>query len=424
MPEVNTAGMLDSALQITDYQLQLNEEALPNDIWDNMSGNISYEHGQKQVAMPDTMYLKLTAKADDARKVVIPLIKEFSQDPVEGANAEYRGTEEDIQTKNFTMQYNDVGHVHSNQAYGMLARDKLPYDLLKQGPRLEGTYFKQLFGKYRRQMIYEGQSQNLLQYPHYNAAMLNPNWWVPGLADYNQPQKSLSYAAQVDSIVHAINSAGVGETAAVSIRALQRLQEWAFANLEPLDMEDGKQGFNVILPSPQITWLKHPSNERGLGRFLQIPDMGDKEITLRYPGLLGQFDRLRLIEDMRYPTLTVSGVPSASFATHAGAMTIKYYGMGRADNGSSDPRDKSSTARQLGCIIGKHAGCEWFPEKLHIEYDYKMYDKYFGAGLMGSIGMKLVVFQKTGINHANQIQHQGSAAIAFAAPPLEGYVNP
>jgi hypothetical protein len=421
MAEVATPGVLDSAQLIKQFELDLNEEALPNDIWDTMSGNISYESGQKQVVMSDTMYLKLSAKADDARTVNIPLIKDFYGDPQEGANVDPRSLEEDMITKNFIMQCNDVSHVHSNQAYGLLARDKLPYGLLKKGPELEGRYFKQLFGKYRRQMIFETQSANLLDYPHYNAAALNPHWFLPGIDDNQQPATSMVYQDQVNDIVHAINLAGTGVNAAVSPRFLQRLQQWCFDHLDPLDMEDGKQGFNVVLPSSQITWLKHPSNERALGKMLVIPDMGDKEVTLRYPGLLGQFDRLRLIEDMRYPTLTIGGIPSASQATHAGTMTIRYRGMGLADDGSSDPRDKSASARQLGCVIGKQAGCEWFPEKLHIEYDYKQYDKYFGSGLFGVIGCKLVIYNKTGANHANSIQHQGSCAIAFAAPPREGY---
>lgn len=423
MAEVNTPAMLDSAQLIQDYELQLNEECLPNDIWDNLSGNISYEGGQKAVALPDAMYIKLSAKADDARTVNIPMIKDFTGSIGEGALTDPRGTEEDMITKNFKMQYNDVFHVHSNQAYGLLARDKLAYDMLKKGPVMEGRYFKQAFGRYRRQMVFEGQSANLLAYPHYNAAALNPNWWLPNLAATAQPKVSLNYQDQTNMIVEGCNSAGLGESAAVNVHMLQRLQEWAFNNLDPLDMPDGKQGFIYVLPSPQVTWMKHPSNERALGRFLQIPDLGDKEVTLRYPGLIGIIDRLWIVEDMRYPTLTISGIPSASAATHAGTMTIRYYGMGRADDGSSDPRDKSATARQLSCILGKNVGCEWFPEKLHVEYDYKMYDKVFGAGLFGSIGMKLAVYSKTGANHAYYIQHQGSVVVPLANPPTDGYIN-
>lgn len=421
MAEVATPSALDSALQIRTWEYELNEEALPNDIFDNLSGNISYESGQKQVALPDKVYLKLSAKADDAHDVVIPLVKDFYGDPQEGDDQDPRGKEEDYIVKNFKMQCNSVSHVHMNVAYGLSARDKRPYQLTQKGVVMEGRYFKQLFGKYRRQTCFEGQSGNLLDYPHYNAAMLNPNCFLPGLDDDLQPKYSTVYQDYVNNIVHGLNNAGTGVNGAISVRFIQRLQVWAFDHLQPLDMEDGKQGFIFIVPSPQVMWLKHPTNERGLGKMLRLADTFDKEVQLRYPGWWGDIDRIRIVEDMRYPTLTIGGVPSASQATHAGTMTIKYRGMGRADDGSSDPRDKSASARQGGILVGANAFCEWFPEKLHIEYDYKCYDKVYGTGPFGVFGSKLVVFNTSGAVHASHVQHQGSVMTWFAAPPREGY---
>ena len=420
MAEVLSPGMIDAQNQIKIFELQLNEETLPDSIFESLSGNVSYNRGEKSVSMPDEIFLKLSAKADDGRVVNVPFVKEFSGSPQEGANVDPRGREEDVVTKGFLMQYNDVSHVHSNQTYGLLSRDKLPYGILKKMMEMEGKYFKQYKDLMYHQAIFEFQSSNLTQYPHYNAPMLNPKCFLPGVDDGLQPVYNEVYGEYVNSIVHGLNYAGTGINGCVSVRYLQRLEQWAFENLSPITFENGKQGFVVVLPDSQVTWLMHPTNERSLGKLLQV--VADKETQLRFPGLIGDIGRLRLVSDMRYPTATIGGIPSASLATHAGTLTIKYRLMGLADDGSSDPRDKTKNARQGGCILGKQALCEWFPEKLHVEYDYKQYDKYYGSGLFGGIGVKGVAYNTTNTSHSGTLQSQGSAMLWFAQPPREGYL--
>ena len=420
---MNHPAELDSELQIQIFETDVYQESLPNDIFDSLSGQVNFEQGQKQVSLPEACYLKLTAAADEARTVMIPMIKELSGDPSLGSDADQRKHEEDIITKNFKMQYTDVSHATSNQSYGITARDKIPYGLFEKRVPLLGSYFKQYFGKMRRQMLLEGQSENLLEAPHNNDPTLNPNWFVPNIDDPDQVPWDSTLSTFENNLVEAMLHAGVGESAAVSVRYLQRLEDWAFAKkfIEPLTFEDGLQGFICVLPLPQVTWLKHPVNAKALGQIYRDVTALPKEVAMHYPGMVGDIGRLRIVADMRYPTLTLGGTTSYS-GGGGGTLTPQSRGMGNADDGSSDPRDTSAHAREVGFLLGQRFGCEWMPEKFHWEWNFEQYDKYFGSGLFCSVGMKLVTFDRgASSKDEGTLQHNGSIVLPFAKPPREGY---
>jgi hypothetical protein len=90
--------------------------------------------------------------------------------------------------------------------------------------------------------------------------------------------------------------------------------------------------------------------------------------------------------------------------------------MGNADDGSSDPRDKSANARLIGFLLGKAALCEWMPENFHWDWEYEQYDKYFGAGVFCSVGIKSPIYTMTNAGNVN-IQQLSSIILPFAQPP-------
>ena len=160
------------------------------------------------------------------------------------------------------------------------------------------------------------------------------------------------------------------------------------------------------------------------------------EVWKKYPNKIGKFNDLLIVEDMRYPTLSLGG--SASYGqTGTGyrydsdsgidyTMTAQYRGMGRADDGSSDPRDKSSSARQVGFLLCQGAICEWMPEGFHWEWEYEQYDKYYGSGIFCSVGMKQPIFDNSdGIDDDDDrtVQQDGSAVLPFAPVPRTYYYS-
>lgn len=416
---INTPAVLDSELQIEIFLTDVQKEALPDEIFDRLSGDAVYSEGQPIPEMPDKLYWRLDAKADDARTVTAAMVKDLSEAPTLGADGDQRTNEEDITTKHFKMEYTDISHATTNQKYGVYARDKFPYKLFEQRVPLLGRYFKQYFGKMRRQALLEEHSENLDEAPHFLSARFSPNWYIPNRTNAQQPSWDSTHADHIQNIAEALTAAGTGTSAAISVRYCQRLEDYARTEkfVKTFEFEDGSDGYIYIIPSDQALWLKHPSNAAALGGIWRDVQAFPKEVRFMYPGLIGQIGGLRIVSDPRYPTLTLGGSASGSAGGDGYTITAQYRGMGRADDGSSDPRDKTATARNVGFLMGPGALVEWMPEGFHWEWEYIQYDKYFGSGIFMSCGIKQPIwYTGTALTDTNA-QQDTSIVTPFAHAP-------
>jgi hypothetical protein len=423
---INHPAVLDSALFIETILTDLRREYVPNDIFDSLSDNYINPTGDEPSALPNAVYLKLKAEVDEGRTCKVTMLKELSATPTIGANGDQRLNEEDLTTKWFRQEYTDLSHATTNQAYGIYARDKFPYQLFEKRVPLLANYFKQYFGKMRRQALLELQSENLEDAPHFNAAGFGPNWFVPNRTYAQQPDYTENMADWTDRIVATLLAAGTGINACVSLNYLIKLEEWARteAFITPFDFEDGTDGYIVILPMPQISWLLHCVQIGNAGVMWTLASAFPPDIVKKYPNMIGQFRGLRILADARYPTLTLGGSASnVTYTSDSGVdytLTAQYRGMGRADDGSSDPRDKTANARQVGWLLGQAALCEWMPEGFHWEWEYELYDKFFGSGVFCSVGIKQPIFNVT--DHDDFTAQQDSSIILpFAHPPETNY---
>lgn len=427
---INHPSNLDTELLIETFLTDVRREYLPNDIFDNLSSEYINPTGSEPEALPNAIYLKLSSAIDKGRTCKVPMVKELSGPPTIGANGDQRLNEEDWITKNFSMQYTDLSHATTNQAYGIYSRDQAPYHIFEYRTEGLAKYFKQYFGKMRRQGLLELQSENLEDAPHFNTAGFGPNWFIPNREFYEQPDYTRNAADWTDRIVATLHAAGTGAAAACSLNYLIHLEEYARTEkfIVPIDFEDGTDGYVVVLPTPQCTWLRHILQAGNIGGVWTAAAAMDKEVLKKYPAMVGQFNGLRIVEDQRYPTLTLGGSASAGidptydYTSDSGidyTLMAQYRGMGRADDGSSDPRDKTSTARQVGYLLGQACLCEWMPEGFHWEWEYEMYDKYFGSGIFCSVGIKQPIFDNTeGIDADDDgtVQQDGSIILPFVQP--------
>jgi len=417
---LNQVSALDPELLIQMFETDVKKEAVPADVFDFYSS--LYPVSEDPPPIQDVIYMKLDAASNKAHSVMVPMIKELSDEPTEGSVNQQLGNEERQREKRFKMEYTDQSHAVAGQEYGIVARDAIPYGKFEQiGPQL-GRYFKQLDGRMKRQATLEGIGYNLMQQPTNLTTLFNPNMYLAGLNNNGQPQYTANANTWTQAIAAALVAAGDGtgtyasnEVAPfLSISYLLNLQEWASEFIEPIDL-GGKEGYICLIPSPQCTWFRNPANLRSLGdlwvSYSAIPDAE----KMFYPDLIGDVGKLRIIDDNRYPTLTLGGT-----GDHL-TMTPRYRGMGR--NGvQSDPRDKSRTARQVGALYGRGALCEWMPEPFHYEYHMDNYGKIYGKGMFRSVGIKRVEFDYSAANHAytanaGTLQNDGSISLIFAAPP-------
>jgi hypothetical protein len=425
---INHPGTLDPEVLIETWLTDVRREYLPNDIFDQLSSEYINPTADAPSEMPNAIYYKLKSEVDEGRTCKVSLIKDLSGTPTLGANGDQRLHEEDIVMKFFQMQYTDLSHATTNQQYGIYARDKFPWKIFEQRVPLLTRYFKQYFGKMRRQALLELQSENLEDAPHWNTAGISPNWFVPNRPFSGQAVFSGNMSDWTDRVVATMLAAGTGTPAACSLNFLIKLEEWArtVKLITPIDF-GGHDGYILTLPTPQISWLMNVMQDGNVGREWVQAAALNKDIVEQYPNIIAKFRGLYICDDVRYPTLTLGGAKSAhggkSFTSDLATdytITCKYRGMGNADDGSSDPRDHSSSAHQVGFLIGQAALMEWMPEGFHWEYDYEQYDKFFGTGIFCSVGIKQPVMT----NHDNttdDIQQNSSIVIPFAAPPETTY---
>jgi len=420
---INHPADLDADLRINLFLTTVQKEALPEEIFDTLAMDMVYSSGKKPPPIPDSIYWRLDAKSDGAWQVRIPLIKELSGTPNLGSNADPRLNEEDRLMKYFTAYYTDVSHAVSNQKYGIEAIIKKPYGIFEDRARALGRFFKQYFGVMRRQALLEAHSENLGEAPHFLADAWGYNWYIPNITDEDQPAYDNTYATFTNNIVTALTAAGTGTLAAGSVHFFNRLERYARDEMliTPKKFEDGTDGYVFLIPSPTWTWLLN--SNAGVATFgalwRDVSNFSD-DAKKMYPGLLGQYQGIRFCIDPRYPTLTLGG--SASGGSGGGAaytMAAQYRLMGRADDGSSDPRDKTETARMVGFLLGQGALLEWQPEQMHWEWEYEQYDKYFGSGVFFDIGIMQPLFDN-GDESDTSMQQDSSCIVPFAMPPELG----
>jgi len=417
---INHPTNLIQDLQIELFLLDVQKEALPEEIFDHLAADYIYSVGENAPSLPNALYLKLDTKINEGRTVKVPMIKELFEEPTEGSLGDQRLNEEDRIMKFFTMEYTDVSHATTNQQYGIEALTRAPYKIDEDRSRAIGKYYKQLFGRYRRQALLEQHSQNLSEAPHFLTDAWGPNWYVPNIANRDQPTYDTVYANHTNNIAASLIAAGTGQQATGTVVYFQRLEEWARteAFITPFDFGDGSDGYVILIPTPVARWMKNPTEGLPvLGPIWRDAQAFDKEIRFMYPGLLGQLGGLRFVEDPRYPTLTLGG--SASGSTQgAGSYTLtaQYRGMGRADDGSSDPRDKSANARLVGFLLGNNALVEWLAEPMHWKWEFEQYEKFFGSGVFSSVGFKQPIYD-LGTETNTSWQQDSSIILPFAQPP-------
>ncbi len=435
---INHPSQLDAEIQIETYLTDMRREYLPNDIFDSLASEYINPTSGEPPSMPNAIYLRLSSEIDKGRTCKVAMIKELSGAPTIGANGDQRMNEEDFITKHFTMQYTDLSHATTNQQYGIYARDKAPYKIFEYKTQALTKYFKQYFGKMRRQTLLERQSENLEDAPHYNAAGFSPNWYIPNREFYQQPVFTRNTYDWTDRIVQCLHAAGTGAQCAANPNYFLHLEEYARTEkfIVPIDFEDGTDGYIITLPTPQATWFKNVVQTGGGGWLWTQAAQLQGNVWAKYPGLIGKFNGLLIVEDQRYPTLTLGGSASYgqtgdgyNYTSDSGidyTLTAQYRGMGRADDGSSDPRDKSASARQVGFLLGAAAICEWMPEGFHWQWDYEQYDKYFGSGIFCSVGMKQPIFDNSDGLDADDdttVQQDGSIVLPFCQPARTYYYS-
>ena len=401
---------LEANQQIRIYNRVLQSENILYDPWTYSMGVHSVD---SKTAIPNVVYIKLDANVKEGRYIQWSMLKELQGEPFEGQTLP-TGSEERIVTKWAEAYSNDIAQAVPLEEYGLEAITKEPYRINENAVKLLNTYKAQLEGRYIRNALLETVSHNLTVAPHSLSTIFNPNFYISGLALTSQPvYADNAAAAWANTLATAMGGTTRLASASAKLRDLIKLDEYAstYKFIEPI-MVDGKPTYLCLLPSPQCTYLKDPATVGSLGATFQLMNRTMDAEAMNFPTALGRVGRLLIIEDPRYPTLTVGGT-SGNYT-----LTSAYCAMGR----HAEVRDTTATAVQIGMLLGKGAIFELPHEDWHLEYYWMPYDKTYGLGIFATKGWMTPRY-KTGATTGGglggtSIQQDSSIMLAFAPPPV------
>lgn len=410
---LNRTNALPIEQHVRIWERKLRQEAVLRDPINALSGVHTTD---RKVEVTNEIFIQMEGGKNDQRYHRMVLQKTLSNAPTEGSNANPVGQEEDLKQKIFDLFYTDWSHQVSLQEYGIEAINKDYWQIFSEiNPKLS-LYAREYDGKYMREALLERYSSNLTQAPHNLNQEFSPNIAIAGLHSSNWPVFNNTPATWTNRIATGLVNAGVGAQASCTIRFIQLAEEWASAErvIEPVTV-GGKETYVCLIPSPQARYLKDPVVAGNLGAAWRDYTGLSQEELLMFPGAIGRIGRCLIVEDPRYPTLTIGGTAGNY------TLTPQYKLAGR--DAVSDPRDKTLQARQVGYLLGKAAIAKWQPEPFHWQYEYEQYKKFGGKGIFTSVGYQMVQWDYGPLNTDNPPtsatrQQDSSVVLLFSNPPL------
>ena len=377
---LTTPTTLQTSLQQTGYSNILRHLSLTEDIFSVLNEN----YNVKMKSMPQAIYYRADGLDNNEHSHRLGMLMPLSGTPTYGPGTPL-GAAERQRTRSVTIYKNDYSHAVVNQLFGINAQDKKPYNLTEAELQQLGLYFKELKGLHIRQALLQRFSENLTMAAPTSTNCSNQwcaNWLIKNLRLSQQPTFSANNTTYTNNIGQALNTAGTGSATVLDFPFLRTLNNYASytKRIQPLDISVGgiKTSYACILPTSQTQFLKDPTySTRSMGHvYTSYNRVGEQEQN--WPNLLGHYGNMALIEDPRYPTLTVGGTNNPYSLT-----------AGYLYPGNNDRRDSSVGAYDIGFLIGRGALIDWDAESLHYEEEKALtFGKWHERGGFGTTGVQ------------------------------------
>lgn len=400
---VSAPRAIDVRLRQEFWDNKLETNSVPPDIMSSLT--TVFDEEDDIIVPEDALVLQANLPTNGKRTYNFGFIDVLNQVGGEGDLFVQIGNEEPLRTKQFECQYNEFMHAVTGFNYGMSAHEAMPYRIydesMDKGTELLGIHAQEKRGLYRRQALLERVSQNLTASPIFGTQSWNPHWYVKNLFNTQQPVYDPNNATFTNSIATALNAAGTTVNAALDAQYMLALSLRAKQlRINPLRI-GGKWRYILTVPSEQLVWFKSLDIPGSGGEWMS-QYTAKRDLGIDFPGLIGEWENILIVEDDRAPTLTVGG-SAAPFT-----LTANYLFPG-----NNDQRDETAGARQVGFLLGRGPLVEPYPEKIHHEYDDFNYRKWIGKGYFGMIGDTLRVYDEP-TPTATSFEQHSSIVCVFA----------
>ena len=393
--QIPTPVSASSKMQAFDKELRT--KSVLEDVYGYSVGLYSTEKKSMDKA---AIYMKIDQKAArDAASITVTMKLPLSGTPVYG-NGQLIGTEEQAKTLNFKAYRNNLRKAVVTPGYGTAKLDADYLGLWKKHIDGLSQWAKEQEGLEIRQALVEQYAYMLTQGDTSGSCVqnINPNVFTCGLglaAQFNLVY-STNPATFASNIVTQLKAAGggsllAGKTQTLNNVNLSNLVNWLLANqnmIEPLPIPGlpGGTGWILTVSELQAAFMADPTwSTQNLGAFWQASNR-TSEAAQKFPGVLGSYKKLLIVEDVRMPTLQ----PWTSSDGGSGATSLS---PGYVLPGNNDQRNRGQAyVRDIAIVHGKGAVWNWTAEPLHFVKQFDDYELEEGTGIATVRGIGIPVF--------------------------------
>jgi len=400
---------LPNQSQIRGYDKVLRTRATVKDIYTNHSG--LFDRTERMI--PNAIYMKIDGKSGSNTDTIT------LKTPVRGApvlgNRRLVGTEVEPETKAATIYRNNYRFAVRTEEYGTRDLDQAPYGLYKKHIAELSTWAREYEGLEIRQAILERVGMTLLEGDTAGVVPQewNPNIYVQGAADGDQPTFNTDLATYTNEIVASIIAAGGFAQTAPQAATFQLMNKLSMEALDrklwPLKI-DNNDAYIFVVSELQSTIFADPTWSANTGGAVWIQRNQLPDRVQKWNGIIGKFEGtigadIYVVTDPRCPTLIPSGT-GAPFGLRAG-----YYWMG-----DDDRRQRNNPNVRDACfLLGTAAIAKWDAEPLHHIKQDDDYFKIMGHGIAGVRGIQQVQFDQQNPD-ATSREYYGSMVVVMARP--------
>lgn len=403
-------GTVDAGLKLLAINKKLQVESTLDDIFEDLGADVV--SSGRSVAIPNAIFMKLSAQPTGARQVTVPLLKALAGSPTLGAGTPV-GAEVGQNLKYCTFFYNEYSFAVASENWGIKANEMAIYSVFEQIQPQMSKYIKELRGKRIREATlrtYDSVLTNLSTV----TANWNKNWFIANTDLGSQPTwdatEATFHAATATIMNTAGGATGDGANANIDLDYLLSLDYYAanYLKIDPIYL-GGERTYVVLIPSTQIQILKR--NDPGQLGDIYTSMVRENKDEMKYTGVIGRVGSLLLIEDQRYPTINISST----------TMTPVYVNPGNSDSRSKAVYNGSSNRNwDMGALYGAGAITEWIVKDSHFETEKQNYGYNQGNGIFAEGGIMITQYDTdTGWALSTDYrENTASIVLAFTTPAI------
>lgn len=370
---------INANLVRTYWDTKLQQESLFRDIFSKL--RTVFDRTSNIDIPMNSLTLEVNAEANNSyRTARLGWHHALQGTPRQGDLQQQIGFEETLRQKSTEIYFNEFSHAVSTWEYGIHQHDEKAWGVgMPEATRMLGNYMEELFGLHYRQALLQRFSAPLTFNPVNQTQFWNSRWYVKNATAAQQPAYNPTLQTFTNNIANSLIAAGTGVNATLDARYLTALHHYITTErIEPLQMPNGQKGYILTVPTNQKFHALNLENSGALAPYWTSVARMNEMDKANFPDLLGRWINIWLVEDERAPTISVTG-SAVPFTLTAGYV----------HPGNNDQRDTSATARDIGFLLGRAPLIDFYPVKIHHEYDDYNYKKWQGKGAFCMRGVQL-----------------------------------